>query len=323
MTRCFIDLRLAASALAASALAASARAASVFLAAVLAASALAHAGPPVFIADLNGRYGSDHYHDRVAEAVAAIILLQPEAVVIAGDMIAGQARPPLPESRIDAMWATFDRVVYQPLHRAGIRVLAVPGNHDASIYPAFSHERRAYEAYWRPRAPAAMSGDSRFPWYYSVDLDAGRFVGLDVTAPGVLSEAQEAFLARQRQTARSVETPLLVATHLPMYPVSVGRRPEVFSAVAEPGPGEIWVSGHHHAYYAGVNADGGLQLSLPPLGGNRRAWLGGDRRGPFGFVGLTPENAPVLYAWPGMKAADVPGAPLQIGRLRRLDQPPQ
>lgn len=282
-------------------------------------AAWAHAGPPVFLADLNGRYGSAEYHGRIAEAIAAIIALEPEAVVIAGDMIAGQASPPLSEARIAAMWDNFERAIYQPLKQQGIDVLAVPGNHDASAYPAYSHERQAYERFWRERAPEGVSEDSRFPWYYSVALGAGRFVGLDVTAPGSLSKQQELFLAHHREAANAEGELLLVTSHLPLYPVAIGRESETFSSSLQPEPGEIWVSGHHHAFYAGVDSGGGLLLSLPPLGGNRRAWIGGEKRSPFGFVSLSGDGSPLLYAWPGWEATSPAIGPRQIGQLRRLD----
>ena len=282
-------------------------------------AAWAHAGPPVFIADLNGRYGSAEYHPRIAEAVAAIVAQDPEAVVIAGDMVAGQARPALSEDAIAAMWRNFEQVVYQPLIEHGIAVLAVPGNHDASIYPAYRQEREAYEHFWRERAPAGISADSRFPWYYSVTLDSGRFVGLDVTAPGALSDEQERFLAKHREAAKAADERLLIASHLPLYPIAVGRDAQVFSTRLQPGPGETWVSGHHHAFYAGVDAGGGLLLGLPPLGGNQRAWIGGDERSPFGFVSLADDGKPVLYPWPGLTPAATAIGPDRIGPLRRLD----
>lgn len=273
----------------------------------------------MLIADLNGRYGSTEYHARVAEAVAAIIALEPEAVVIAGDMIAGQAKPALSDEHIAAMWASFDQVVYQPLKAEGIEVLAVPGNHDASIYAAYSHERQAYERFWRSRAPAGISEGSQFPWYYNVTLDAGRFVGLDVTAPGALSDEQERFLEQHREAAKSDDQRLLIASHLPLYPLAVGRNAQIFSSSLQPEPGEIWVSGHHHVFYAGVDAGGGLMLGLPPLGGNRRAWIGGEERSPFGFVSLSDDGTPSLYAWPGLGPEATAIGPSELGALRRLE----
>ena len=274
----------------------------------------------MLIADLNGRYGSSEYHARIAEAIEAIIALEPEAVVIAGDMIAGQVKPALSNERIAAMWENFEQVVYRPLKEKGIEVLAVPGNHDASIYPAYSHERQAYEHFWRERAPGGISEDSQFPWYYSVTLRAGRFVGLDVTAPGALSDEQELFLGRHREGAKNDEQRLLVASHLPLYPIAVGRDEQIFSSSLRPKPGEIWVSGHHHAFYAGLDTGGGLILGLPALGGNRRAWIGGDERSPFGFVSLSVEGTPALYEWPGLTPTASAIGPLEIGPLRRLVQ---
>ena len=283
----------------------------------------AQAGPVAFIADLNGRYGSIDYHPRVAEAVAAIIALEPEAVVIAGDMIAGQASPPLADDRLGAMWDSFNRVVHEPLREAGIRVLAVPGNHDASIYPAYTHERAAYERYWTPHRPENLAAQSRFPWYYSVALETVLVVGLDVTATGAISAEQESFLEEQRRAAASANKALLVVTHLPLYPVAVGREKETFTSKTEPLPGEIWTSGHHHAFYAGVTPAGGVQLSLPPLGGNRRAWLGTSERGPFGFTRVGPNGEIMLHPWPGFIAADPGWGPESIETLIRkkpLDQ---
>jgi hypothetical protein len=279
------------------------------------------AGPPVFMADLNGSYRSVEYHSRVPEAVAAIIALKPEAVVIAGDMIAGQVSPPLTEAEIAAMWKGFDTTIYQPLAQKGIQVLAVPGNHDASVYPEFSRERRVYAQFWRERPPAlTLSPGSRYPWYYGVALGEVDFVGLDVTAPGDLSAEQELFLAQRRESARTRGRPLLVASHLPLYPVAVGRQQEVFSSSLTPEPDELWVAGHHHAYYAGITPGGGIQLSLPPLGGNRRTWLGSENKTPFGFASTGRDGLPLLFASPGYEPTEFQPGPPVIGDLRRVDR---
>ena len=292
-----------------------------FLALALYCAMLAQAGTLALVADLNGRYGSTDYHPRIGEAVAAIIKLQPEAVVIAGDMIAGQVKPPLAHTRLDAMWASFERLVHRPLRAAGIRVLAVPGNHDASIYPAYAGERRAYDEYWRPYKPDGLSEGSNFPWYYGVELTSATLVGLDVTAPADLSPEQVEFLRRQREAAVAADRKLVVVTHLPRYPVAVGRERETFTGNPTPLPGEVWISGHHHAFYAGLTPDGGLQLSLPPLGGNRRAWLGSSDRGPFGFVTLTPDGTIALHADPSYEAATAGVGPAEIGMLKRTNSP--
>ena len=131
----------------------------------------------MLIADLNGRYGSAEYHARIAEAIEAIIALEPEAVVIAGDMIAGQVKPALSNERIAAMWENFEQVVYRPLKEKGIEVLAVPGNHDASIYPAYSHERQAYDpdvvSATNDSFSLTRSNGSVSPLTVSMDFDSG------------------------------------------------------------------------------------------------------------------------------------------------------
>ena len=280
---------------------------------------LAQATPIAIIADLNGRYGSTAYHARITQAIDAIVALRPEAVVIAGDMVAGQASPPLTEPEIEAMWANFDEVIYQRLKQQNIKVLPVPGNHDASSYTAYRHERLAYEQYWKGRAPSGLSADSRFPWHYSVPLDHSRFVGLDVTVPKPLDDAQAIFLKEQRAAAQAAGQSLLVATHLPIFPVAAGREKEVIGSNQETLPGETWVSGHHHAFYAAVTPSGGIQLSVPALGGNRRAWLGTDQKSPFGFVTLDPDGVPALHGWPGFEASEPHIGPAAIGSLRRID----
>ncbi len=274
------------------------------------------------LADLNGRYGSTDYHPRMDEAVAAIIEQRPRAVIIAGDMIAGQADPPLDRAAIDAMWEGFDRTVYRPLARAGIEVLPVPGNHDASIYPTFALERQAYERYWSARRPAtALAGQSSYPFHYALDLPGFTFLGLDVTAPGELDPPQRELLEARRRDAAARGIPLLVASHLPLQPISRGRERETFSLPGGARAGEVWVSGHHHAYYVATDTAGALHIALPPLGGNARSWLGSDLRSPFGYVALDADSAPTLHAWPGYGPTQPPAWPCRLGALSGLVLP--
>lgn len=282
-------------------------------------SVSAHAEPLVFMADLNGRYGSVDYHPRITEAVSKAIEMRPAAVVIAGDMIAGQARPPLKAAQLQRMWASFDRTVHRPLRDAGIPVLAVPGNHDASIYPSFALERDEFESYWQRYEPGALHGDSNFPWYFALDAGAFRLVGLDVTAPGPLPAAQETFLQQQRVAAQNEQQTLVVITHLPRYPLAEGRETETFEA-SSPGIGEIWVSGHHHAFFDGVTSAGVRHIGVPALGGNRRFWLGTHQKSPFGFVTIAADGATELRPWPGYTASSKHLGPKNIGPLRNTAQ---
>ena len=269
------------------------------------------------IADLNGRYGSTAYHKRVAAAVQSIISQRPALVVIAGDMIAGQAMPPLAEAAIDAMWQSFDSTVYRPLKEAGIPVAAAPGNHDASAYAAFSAERTAYERYWSARPPAdSFSEGSRFPWYFGLDLEAVSLTFLDVTTTAELDSVQWEFLQQRREQARARQAKLVVVTHLPLHPIARSRETEIFSLPGSSLPGEIWVSGHHHAYYPGVTSNGAYHLAVPALGGNSRKWIGSSSTSPFGYVSLHSRGSVVLMEWPGFEPGDSPAYPASIGNLR-------
>lgn len=49
----------------------------------------------VVISDINGSYGSTEYNPRVKQAVERIQDMQPDLVISAGDMVAGQKQPRL------------------------------------------------------------------------------------------------------------------------------------------------------------------------------------------------------------------------------------
>ena len=95
------------------------------------------------ISDINGRYGSTDYDERVTVAVARIVALKPDLVLCTGDVVAGQRpSPKLSSQELERMWRAFHRLIRTPLEQAGIPVLMSPGNHDASAYPGFSLERQ-------------------------------------------------------------------------------------------------------------------------------------------------------------------------------------
>ena len=56
------------------------------------------------ISDLNGSYGSTDYQAHVSDAVAAIVELEPDLVLVTGDMVAGQRMPILGPDKVRAMW---------------------------------------------------------------------------------------------------------------------------------------------------------------------------------------------------------------------------
>jgi hypothetical protein len=116
----------------------------------------------VVLSDLNGSYGATTYDANVHAAVNALkTTLQPDLVLISGDMVAGQQAG----LNYPAMWAGFHAAVTTPLTTAGIPVAPAPGNHDASAYPGYQVERDEYQRQWQPtRRPAVQFIDeTNFP----------------------------------------------------------------------------------------------------------------------------------------------------------------
>lgn len=291
--------------------------------AILFCSGLCSAQSLVFMADINGRYGSLEYHPRVAAAVARIVELRPAAVVLAGDMIAGQATPPLPAAQLQRMWEQFDRVVAAPFRAAGISVIPVAGNHDASAYQKFYRDRAAYENYWLAHPPTLQPlAGSRYPWHYAVTVGGFRVVALFATAPGELDVGQRAFLELLLTADQVPAMPTLLVGHLPVHPVARGRERETLDASGVAlDRVDAWFSGHHHAYYPGISETGTRHIAIPALGGNQRVWMQSSTAGPFGFVHVSAAGAVSLYAAPGFEPRQLQAMPERIGELQLMRDP--
>lgn len=243
------------------------------------------------ISDINGRYGSTAYHDRVAQAIERIILMGPDLVISTGDMVAGQRPSPrLSGIELDSMWRHFHESVRKPLENAGIPVLMTPGNHDASAYPAYSLERDRYSAYHSAHPPTLEVLDpGHFPFRYAVTVGDVLLVSLDATTIGPVSAAQREWLAGLLD-ARDRYRSVFVFGHLPLQPVAVGREREiivdpVLEKLMAAGEVSAYLSGHHHAFYPGWR-NGLSMLSMGNLGGNPRALTGTNNNTGFSFVWL-------------------------------------
>lgn len=249
----------------------------------------------VVMSDFNGPYGSTTYRDEVHGAVRLVVeVLRPEVVISAGDLVAGQRRG-LTEAQLEAMWAGFRETVVEPLRDAGIVFLPAAGNHDASGYPAFAHEREKYAEVWlrdgfRPAIEVMEVEGGEFPLAYGVVHKGFGVVVMDVTTVERLPEGKwgwaERMVGRLRDVARDVGGGEVVATsHIPPYAVTVGRERETI-----PGPDDdrmvellqglgvrVWFTGHHHGYFKGrkPGAWGGLHLvSLNACGDGPRRLIG-------------------------------------------------
>lgn len=239
----------------------------------------------VVISDLNGSYGSTTYSPRVAAAVERIIALNPDLVIATGDMVAGQRKPNLSQKQVRAMWAAFHRTVSDPLAAAGIPFAVTPGNHDASAYGGFEHEREIYRDEWLRRKPDLrfVDGDG-YPFFYAFDMGGVRFVSLDATTLGPLRSGQAARLER----LGAGDQRLITFSHLPLWPFAQKREKEIIGdkaleALYHRIGVTMHLSGHHHAYYPGKK-DGVMYISQGNLGGGARRLIGESRRSPNSFT---------------------------------------
>ena len=250
--------------------------------------------PPLHVAvvsDLNGSYGSTTYSSDVDNAVASIVADPPDVVLSTGDMVAGQ------QSGLDyrAMWDGFHAAVSDPLVRAGIPFAVTPGNHDASGYSGYSNERAIFEDEWLPRKPLVdFVDDADYPLRYAFTMGDTLFVSLDDTTVGALSSAQMSWLDRVLDTPARVR---VVYGHVPLYPFAEGRETEaIFDADLEDllnAHGvQLFVSGHHHAYYPGKR--GSLRLvGTSCLGSGARSLIGTSSTSPKTVLRFTIEDGAI------------------------------
>ncbi len=235
------------------------------------------------ISDLNSSYGSTTYIPAVHQGLDQLITLQPDLVVCAGDMVAGQMRG-VSGQQLDAMWRGFETAVLQPLQTAGIPLLPAIGNHDGS--PGFPADRAAVDRFWIPirsRMGLAFADASQFPFRYSVLQDGIFWLVWDASSARVPEDqliwARRQLASAKAQTARA----RFVVGHLPLVGVGHGKdrpgevldRGSALQALMESTGVQAYISGHHHAWFSGRRG----QLDLIQLGalgsGPRRLLAGG------------------------------------------------
>lgn len=226
---------------------------------------------------MNGEHGATIYSEPVRGAVNRVIGLQPDLVLSTGDMVGGQRRG----LDYDAMWLSFHATVSDELREARIPFAITPGNHDASGYPRFAHERKVFAQTWAARRPEVEFVDATdYPFRYSFTRGPALFVSLDSTTIGPLDEEQMRWL--DAQLARSTHPVKVVFGHVPLLPFTVGREREyigdaALEALLRRRDVDLFISGHHHAYFPGRR--GPLRLvSTACLGGGPRPLIGTEGR---------------------------------------------
>jgi len=236
------------------------------------------------ISDLNSAYGSTRYEPGVAPAIARLVELHPDLVISTGDMVAGQRlHPPLERPAVLAMWAAFHAQVTDPVTAAGIAFAATPGNHDGSAYAGFALERAIYREQWQPRTQGLRFVDrGDFPFHYAFAMGDVLFVSLDATRVGALEPAQRAWLEALLEREGGNYRHRVVFGHLPVYPFAQGRETEVtadhdLERLLQRHGVELYLSGHHHAFYPGYH-DGIRHVGQACLGAGPRKLIGDAAR---------------------------------------------
>ena len=240
----------------------------------------------IVFSDLNGPYRSTDYIREVQDAVTMLPDWQPDLVLCSGDMVAGQLLS-LTTHEIQAMWAGFDRHVFQPIRQANLPYIFTLGNHDASSAMqngsyVFGLERDLAAEYWaaHPSLGAEIVDGSGFPFYYSALHNQIFYLIWDASssriAPEQLAWAEQSLASDVAQQAKL----RLVIGHLPLYAISQGRdragefldNADQVRSLLERHQVHTYICGHHHAYYPA--RVGNLEvLHCGALGSGPRTWL--------------------------------------------------
>ncbi len=240
------------------------------------------------ISDLNGPYGSTSYSASVSKGLHLLSELQPDLVLCAGDMVAGQ-KLSLTDSHLEAMWGSFQTTILNPLLNQGIGMIPAMGNHDASSQKTasryvFSRERQQAERFWKrqKRRLGLEFGDSiHYPFQYIARRPGLFVVVIDASSSQVDGKQQRWLEKALASDFRSSEDCCLVMGHLPLTAISAGRD-RVGECITDAidltdlmqrHQVDLYVSGHHHAWYPG-ELRGQRVLSLGAMGNGPRRLLG-------------------------------------------------
>jgi len=243
----------------------------------------------VIISDMNGSYGSTRYETSVGGAMGRILDMKPALVISTGDMVAGQRRPHLLRKEIEPMWQSFHEHVSNPLADAGIPFAVTPGNHDASAYSGFGLERAIYSEQWTPRKPGVrFLDDAGYPFYYAFEVGEVMLISLDATVVGHLPQPQMDWLQEVLEKHGADYQRRVVFSHVPQWPFAQRRERDYIGdselqTLLEAADVDLYLSGHHHAFYPGAK-DGVAFVSQSCLGAGPRRLLGTKERSKRSFT---------------------------------------
>jgi len=245
----------------------------------------------VVISDLNSEYGSTDYETAIDKTIELMTVWQPDLIVCAGDMVAGQSLE-LNNYEIQSMWLAFDEHIAKPIRNARIPFAITIGNHDASGAKTpngeyiFLKDRTIASEYWQ-NLVTNLNLDFldyyQFPFYYTFKYQDIFFLVWDASfsqiPPQEMEWIERSLASQEAQSAKM----RIVMGHLPLYGVSQGRdvpgeilnNSNTLRQILEKYQVHTYISGHHHAYYPAYI--GNLQLlNAGVLGTGARALISGD-----------------------------------------------
>ena len=243
------------------------------------------------ISDLNGPYGSTRYSPTVRTGLDLLSALKPDLVLCAGDMVAGQ-KIDLTNSQLEAMWSGFQSTILNPLLQQGIGMIPTMGNHDASSQKkgsryVFARERYQAETFWerqKNQLGLKFIDAKQYPFQFSVQ-QPGLFVVVIDASSATVDRGQRQWLEQALASeSRSPDDCCLVIGHLPLTAISVGRDRAGeciegamnLTDLMQRHQVDLYLSGHHHAWYPG-ELKGQRLLSLGAMGNGPRRLLGTQR----------------------------------------------
>jgi 3',5'-cyclic AMP phosphodiesterase CpdA len=187
------------------------------------------------------------------------------------------------------MWHAFHEHVSDPLASADIVLAVTPGNHDGSAYTGFDLERSIFAEQWTPRRPEVrFLDDAGYPFYYAFEVGGVLFVSLDATVVGHLPQHQMDWLRQVLEEHGPAYRRRVVFSHVPLWPFAQGREreyigdPELQTLLETTGV-DLFLSGHHHAFYPGAR-DGIAFVSQSCLGAGPRRLLGTKNKSQRSFT---------------------------------------
>src|SRR5690606_6663114 len=143
------------------------------------------------ISDLNDSYGSITYSKEVESVIRRIAYIQPDIILCAGDMVAGQ-KASLTEERLAEMWQSFDQKILKPIDSLKIPFGFTMGNHDAS--PNYLKDRAAAKFFWNNHLPSSnltFVDQTHYPFYFSYLKNNVFFMSWDASAAEIKPEVMK------------------------------------------------------------------------------------------------------------------------------------